>query len=405
MVATGVALLLISTACSDNGRVARPTPPSPSRPRAAASDASIGASGSPVDSFSARLTWHAPPGSASIQIWRDSRLIDRVASTASSYVDYLLWQKTTYHYIVAFVDTSGKSMGAYPVRITTPPRSGPFPRLYAPTSFWNTPIPPSPEIDPNSTPIIANSIVRYARNANLVNTSTHAYPIAYADPSSSAYAIGCTKYDCQTSVSFPVPTYARANSGPDRHLIVIDPSTSSELDMFGASCCWTASSRYVTETNGWGALCPQGQHCNGAVAAGFAEAGGVIRPEEILQGSIDHAIALATPYTRAGFIACPATHTDGKYSVTAIPEGARIQLDPGFNVAGQKWPAWEKVIARALQVYGAYIVDTSGSLAIRGEGNQTRGYNAWAKAGVPGVRPTLSNLPWSRFRLLKLTQC
>ena len=132
---------------------------------------------------------------------------------------------------------------------------------------------------------------------------------------------------------------------------------------------------------------------------------GVVRPEEIAQGHIDHAIAFATPYTRADYIACPATHTDGKYAdPAAMPEGARIQLDPSINVDAQTWPRWKKIIARALQTYGAILVDTSGTLALRGEANLDRGYDAWAKAGVTGS-VNLSALPWDQMRVLETKPC
>src|SRR5207247_7044747 len=84
----------------------------------------------------------------------------------------------------------------------------------------------------------------------------------------------------------------------------------------------------------------------------------------------------------------------------AIPEGARIQLDPAFDVDGQPWPAWEKTIARALQTYGAYLEDTGGSLAFYAEPNLDRGYDAWSLAGVPGAPQSLANLPWDSFRVL-----
>ena len=86
---------------------------------------------------------------------------------------------------------------------------------------------------------------------------------------------------------------------------------------------WSAAAVVVNDLFGWGATCPQGQQCNGAVAAGFAALGGAVRPEEIAQGQIDHALALATPYNLAKYIACPATHTDGNAPAPpALPEGA-----------------------------------------------------------------------------------
>ena len=161
----------------------------------------------------------------------------------------------------------------------------------------------------------------------------------------------------------------------------------------------------INDVTGWGASCALGQHCNGAVAAGFALLGGAVRPEEIAQGHIDHALSITTPYTRANYIACPATHNDGKFADTAaIPEGAQIQLDPAFNVDGQSWPAWEKVIAKALQKYGAFVSDTGGSLAIRGVTDMNLGTDTWAAAGTP-KGPSLSNLPWSSFRVLTIQSC
>ena len=138
----------------------------------------------------------------------------------------------------------------------------------------------------------------------------------------------------------------------------------------------------------------------------LAAFGGIVRPEEIAQGHIDHALFFASPYTRAGDIACPATHTDGWASdPAAIPEGARIQLDPSFDIDGQDWPPWEKVIGHALQSYGAYLGDSGGSVAFSAEPNLDRGYDAWSLAGVPAPDPFLTNLPWSSFRVLQLQPC
>ena len=116
----------------------------------------------------------------------------------------------------------------------------------------------------------------------------------------------------------------------------------------------------ATTINGWGANCAEGRSCMGANAAGFALLGGAIRPEEISAGGIPHALSLMTPATRSGYIACPATSSDGKSSdANAIPEGAQIQLDPSFNVAAQSWAPWQKAITVALQQYGAFVSDTA----------------------------------------------
>ncbi|MGH2726701.1 MAG: hypothetical protein ACRDKS_06965 [Actinomycetota bacterium] len=208
-------------------------------------------------------------------------------------------------------------------------------------------------------------------------------------------------------MSFRIPAGARPTTGSDHHLVVIDGA--KELDMWRASYdsssdTWSAGARYVTNAYGWGAICGLGQHCNGAVASGFAAFGGIPRPEEFDGNVIPHALTITSPFTRADFIACPATHSDGEESSSsAIPEGARIQLDPSFNVAGQSWPHWKKVIAKTLQVYGAYVSDTGGTLAIRGEADINRP-GAWADAGVP-EGGSLGDLPWTKMRILKVQEC
>jgi hypothetical protein len=259
--------------------------------------------------------------------------------------------------------------------------------------------------------MVSRALTPYAGGSSLSNSDDWGMPLAYADRLSGRYNVGCSLYDCNVSVSARIPRYARPSTESDHHLAVIDPSSGKEMDAWLAAYdpsrnSWSAGARFLLDPAGWGAACGLGRHCLGGVAAGFAILGGAVRPEEIAQGHIDHALAFTTPYTRSGFIACPATSSDGKQNdPSAMPEGARIQLDPAFNVDAQPWPRWQKVIAHALQRYGAYLSDTGGSLAIRATSNLNRGYDAWGLAGVSGITPSLANLPWSRFRVLKLQAC
>ena len=367
-----------------------------------------------LDPWSATLQWSVLPDVARIEIRRDGWLLDDVATSGGStlsYTDHLLWQSTTYAYDVIAINPEGVVVSNQTASVTTPAQTAAFPTLYDPASFWNQSIPPDAAIDPDSAAMVSASLATYAGGANFATSNQWGKPLAYANALSTTYPVGCISYDCGTSVSFAIPRYAAPATGSDHHLVVLDPATNNELDMWLASYnadadSWSAGSRYVTASNGWGAQCSLGQHCLGPVAAGFAAFGGIVRPEEIAQGHIDHALFFASPYTRAGDIACPATHTDGRASdPAAIPEGARIQLDPSFDVDGQAWPIWEKVIAHALQTYGAYLGDSGGSVAFSAEPNLDRGYDAWSLAGVPGPDPSLANLPWSNFRVLQLQMC
>ena len=279
---------------------------------------------------------------------------------------------------------------------------------YARGSFWNTPISAGAAVDPNSSAIIAYAIVPYASGAVLSNDNAWGMGYAYADDNSTTYTVACTKYCSSDSFVFPIPKGAKPSTGSDHHLAIIHGN--QELDMWEASYDaatdrWSAGGGAVTEITGWGANCPQGRRCVGAVAAGFAMLGGSIRPEEIAQGHIDHALALLTPATRSGYIACPATNTDGASSnPNAIPEGALIQLDPAFDVDQQPWPAWEKTIARALQTYGAYVVDTGGAMGLYAVTDMNQGNASWSSAGMTKC-PSLFNLPWNSFRVLEIHSC
>ncbi len=86
---------------------------------------------------------------------------------------------------------------------------------------------------------------------------------------------------------------------------------------------------------------------------------GVIRVSEIKQRSIPHALVLQTDNVCAKIFRAPALKTDGlSQRSDCIPEGARVQLDPALDlskIAGLS-PA-ERTVARALQVYGGYVID------------------------------------------------
>jgi hypothetical protein len=326
------------------------------------------------------------------------------AGAGSSLTDRLLWPGRSFSYRVRVLSSAGVALVDESASVKTPPSTSSVPRLYSSGSFWNQPIASNATLDAASATMIQKSFVAYRSSANFSNSKSWGIPLAYATELSKTYNVACTRYDCGTSVSFRIPTYAIPATGSDAHLAVIDPASAGELDAWQAKPAWSASSRYQTSSTGWGALCAAGQHCNSANAAGFALLGGVVRPEEIAQGHIDHALFITSPYVRSGYIACPATHTDGRSTdPSAVPEGARIQLDPAFNVDAQSWPRWQKVIAHALQRYGAYVGDFGGSVSIRGEAGTSRGYDAWSLAGVSGSG--LWTLPWDRFRVLKLHQC
>ncbi|WP_229675145.1 hypothetical protein, partial [Terrabacter tumescens] len=88
--------------------------------------------------------------------------------------------------------------------------------------------------------------------------------------------------------------------------------------------------------------------------------------------------------------------SDGKGTTgTDLPEGTRLQLDPtltttdltNLGVATTALP-----IARALQQYGMYLVDNSGSAKIYLQDRTSAGWDTTIN------RTILGTIPWTRFR-------
>ena len=357
----------------------------------------------PLSSGQVRISWSAT-SPVPLEVRRDGHLLDVVPAASGTFLDSALWPGTRYRY-----QLRGSGTAAREVTVRVPAGAAGTPALYAADSFWNTRIGPSPAVDPRSDVIVAEAFAAAARGSRFANDPRWGIPVAYAQPATRSYEVACRTYSCAAPVVERIPRAARPSRGDDGHLVVLGPD-GVELDLWRArydegADAWSAGSRFVTDTAGPGQLCRPPERCNASVTAGFAQLAGVVRPEEVAAGRIEHALALSVPDTLAGSWACPATHSDATRTTPgAVPIGAHVQLDPALDVAAQDWPAWTKVLAVALQEYGGYVTDTGGHLVVRGEAVQNRGYDAWARAATP-VSPSLSALPWERLRVLQLTTC
>lgn len=92
-----------------------------------------------------------------------------------------------------------------------------------------------------------------------------------------------------------------------------------------------------------------------------------------------------------GSVRWPANWSDGTHT-TGVPMGAHIQLDPTYDVSGLK--PWVQAFAQALISYGAFVVDTGGSLAFYGESSLTA---SWPS---DFVKTDIRAIDWTRLRVL-----
>jgi len=131
---------------------------------------------------------------------------------------------------------------------------------------------------------------------------------------------------------------------------------------------------------------------------------GAMTIKQLQAGNIDHALALTIPNTRAGVYASPAQRTDGKIaSSDAIPEGARLRLDPRLNLASLHLPPLVRLIAQAAQKYGIVVRDTSGVVSFIGQDPLNRDFGVYRRL-AQGAYPNklLAKFPWSHLQVVKM---
>lgn len=284
----------------------------------------------------------------------------------------------------------------------TPNIKGSF-EPFAPDSSFRTPIPDGVALDPNSEAMVASATRGGGLFANLVR---YGIPIYHADSATPRHVVECTitswgrcPFD---GLEVPIPDGARPHGGSDGAMVVADNSTRESFEFWRAKHVdgrWTVSFGAVMNLNGsgWGGT---------ATASGASRLGGVIQIAEIQQGVIPHALALQTENACAGELRFPATRTDGHSSrPDCLPEGARLRLDPTVDLAALSLPPAVRMVARALQVYGGYVVDTGGApLSVSFEldpGAANGGIGAvYQQAGLRWDYDNMPGVPWDRLQVL-----
>ncbi|HEX2016972.1 MAG TPA: hypothetical protein VGN69_09770 [Solirubrobacteraceae bacterium] len=114
----------------------------------------------------------------------------------------------------------------------------------------------------------------------------------------------------------------------------------------------------------WSLLGPGYQKPNtvSARGSGLPLFAGLILPEEIQAGRIEHALAISLPGPAARRYVQPASASDGIGNLNSLPEGARIRLKPGATfgrLPGRTSRRAAQAILLALRRYGAILVDRS----------------------------------------------
>src|SRR5581483_6693783 len=98
---------------------------------------------------------------------------------------------------------------------TTALPAGGFPRPFAPTSFWNTPISGTAQTAGNSAALVSY-LAAHATSPSL-SIGEWSVPVAEAHPSDPSYSVPCTMYGCTLGAfgPFRIPGTAHADPSSD----------------------------------------------------------------------------------------------------------------------------------------------------------------------------------------------
>lgn len=172
--------------------------------------------------------------------------------------------------------------------------------------------------------------------------------------------------------SYHVPLTAKQDPAGDRNLALIEPSGtfSDETWLTYLYPGWVNAGDFarhdLVNGDGWAPLAGFGPR-----AANASTLGGLIRTWELQAASIRHALPMAlTGQRESKTYVAPATSTDSNTSghTGVIPMGQLVAIPSSTSIDSLGLTSSVgRVIATALQNYGAYNVDTAGALAFYAE--------------------------------------
>jgi hypothetical protein len=294
-------------------------------------------------------------------------------------------------------------------------------RPFSDASPWNTKIAAGAKLDPENQAMIDDLAISSQWPFLGINIKSFSIPLYWANdatPKSEVHsAVGGEGFPGSNGMNgvamVPVPADAAPDPQSDHHMLIVHENRALAWDFWDASvsggvwsCGLCATSdllgsgvRPIAEGN------PTWWTSHGSRACGFPLIAGLIRVEELEAGKIEHALVLAYPHIRAGLYTPPASTaqaTIGNEAIKSrgIPCGGRVQLDPALDLETLGLSASGKVIARALQEYGAYIGDYSGAVNLYADGSPA----AQAKwdAGLLDTYELKDQIPLSAFRVIEL---
>jgi hypothetical protein len=273
--------------------------------------------------------------------------------------------------------------------------------VFTPTSWWNTPLGNAP-VDANSARYIADSqIATHSQNYLKLAIGAWGAPTYHATASDPLYTITPTMYG--KTVTVHIPASAQPQPTSDAELTVYDPSTAQVVGLWGGAFNstthkWTTAGidHYALGSDGVASAAGgvKGNEGHRGISANFR----AIRQDELLAGAINHRFEIywwaTAPKTPEGAKAYWPMYNSEQNKGGLVPEGSVVRIKPSVDLSTRGLSPAAKVIAQALQTYGAVVGDNSGS------GNNLKLQSNADWTGLL-VASALKSIPWSDYEFVK----
>lgn len=292
------------------------------------------------------------------------------------------------------------------------PAGGDAWRPFSDASPWNTPIPSDAELRPDSDALVGHLVASHDGPLH-VSISPWSVPVYEVDSSTPTVEVRTPLSNEGEDPTFVWPVPAGATPAPeaDGHMTLVDRASGRGYDFYQGmprpDGTWDCTLCSTVDLNGTGVRPPKGgsapwYQSHGSRACGFPLIAGLIRPEEIEAGRIDHALVIAYPGIRQRWFRSPASTGHPNNGIISesegVPCGGRFQLDPSLDVESLGLSPAGVTIARALQEYGAYVGDFAGSINLYADGSEeARAY--WSGDGFDDF--VVRSIDLSRMRVIE----
>lgn len=264
-------------------------------------------------------------------------------------------------------------------------------------SFWFRQLPADAPVDARSAELVRQMVTK----PPLVSVNGWTAAVYDADTATTTYPVTARKEGgTWTLPAVPIPDAAAPDPQENGHLVVVDRSAGCVYELWQAEHdggTWTASWVNATPADGDGVY-PDGRS---ARSAGLSAGAGLIWPQELAAGRIDHALMFAYPFTSGGGPVAPATASNGDTDdVPAMPMGTRLRLDPTVDVDALGLTPEQRTIAVALQQYGMVLGDTAGGLTLFAAAPQSFETFPYPTSWSSDVWADVGRIPFDRMQVL-----